>query len=184
MVATKLLGFFCMKRWYVVQVYAGYEDMVKADVLKRIAERELEESFGELLIPTAKLRQLFEAADSKNQQLFPGYLLIEMEMKPETSRAVTSSPRVLRFLGGMDPVPLAQKEIDRILSQIKGEITVGKKQEDFISIGSEVDINEGPFAGFVGVVEKVDHENEKLTVMVSIFGRMTPVELGYYQIKQ
>ncbi len=173
-----------MKRWYVVQVYAGYEDAVKADILKRIEERELQERFGEALIPAAKLRQFFEAADTKDQQLFPGYILIEMEMAPETMRAVTSSPRVLRFLGGMEPAPLSQKEIDRILSQMKGEITVGKVTEEFIAQGSEVDISDGPFSGFVGVVEKVDQENEKLTVMVSIFGRMTPVELGFHQIKQ
>ena len=173
-----------MKRWYVVQVYAGYEEAVKADLEKRVVERGLEDYFGQILIPSAKLRQFFEAVDPKDQQLFPGYLLIEMEIAPGVIRAVTSAPRVLRFLGGTDPVPLSQKEIDRILSQMKGELTVGKAREDFISVGSEVDIEEGPFAGFVGVVEKVDHENEKLTVMVSIFGRMTPVELGFHQIKQ
>ena len=107
-----------------------------------------------------------------------------MEISPESIRTVTASQRVLRFLGGMEPVPLAKREIDRILSQIKGEVTVAKKRDDFISVGSEVDIKDGPFSGFVGVVEKVDSENEKLTVMVSIFGRMTPVELGFHQIKQ
>ncbi len=173
-----------MKRWYVVQVYAGYEDAVKADLEKRIVERGLQDYFGEILIPAAKLRQFFEAADVQDQQLFPGYLLIEMEIVPGVIRAVTSAPRVLRFLGGMDPAPLSQKEIDRILSQMKGEVTVGKKREEFIAVGTDVDISEGPFAGFVGVVEKVDHEGEKLTVMVSIFGRMTPVELGFHQIKQ
>lgn len=173
-----------MKRWYVIQVYAGYEDAVKADVLKRIEERGLEDKFGEILIPAAKLRQFFEAADAQDQQLFPGYILIEMEMMPETMRAVTSSPRVLRFLGGMDPAPITQREIDRILAQMKGEITVGKKDEGFIAVGSEIEIKEGPFAGFVGVVEKVDNENEKVTIMVSIFGRMTPVELGFHQITQ
>ncbi len=173
-----------MKRWYVVQVYAGYEEAVKADLQKRFVERGLEEYFGEVLIPSAKLRQFFEATDAKDQQLFPGYLLVEMEIAPGVIRAVTSAPRVLRFLGGADPAPLSQKEIDRILSQMKGEVTVGKTREEFISVGTEVDISEGPFAGFVGVVEKVDHENEKLTIMVSIFGRMTPVELGFHQIKQ
>ncbi len=173
-----------MKRWYVIQVYAGYEEAVKADLQKRIVERGLEDYFGDILIPAAKLRQLFEASDAKDQQLFPGYLLIEMEIAPGVVRAATSAPRVLRFLGGTEPAPLSQKEIDRILSQMKGEVTVGKKREEFIAVGSDVDISEGPFSGFVGVVERVDHENEKLTVMVSIFGRMTPVELGFYQIKQ
>jgi transcriptional antiterminator NusG len=173
-----------MKQWYVVQVYAGYEDAVRADVLKRIEERGLQESFGEVLIPAAKMRQMFEEVDSKDQQLFPGYLILEMEMNPETQRAVVSSPRVLRFLGGVEPAPLAKREIERILSQIKGEVEVKKKREEVIAVGTEVDIQDGPFSGFVGVVEKVDSENEKLTVMVSIFGRMTPVELGFHQIKQ
>ncbi len=173
-----------MKQWYVIQVYAGYEEAVRSELLRRFSERGLNEAVGEILIPAAKLRQFFEAADSKDQQLFPGYMLVEIDMSPEVFRTVAKCPRVLKFLGGLDPVPLSQKEIGRILSQMKGEITVGKKREDFIALGSEVDISEGPFAGFVGVVEKVDHENEKLTVMVSIFGRMTPVELGFHQIKQ
>ncbi len=115
-----------MKRWYVVQVYAGYEDAVKADILKRIEERELQERFGEALIPAAKLRQFFEAADTKDQQLFPGYILIEMEMAPETMRAVNSSHRVLRFMAGMEPAPLSTKDIDRILYQMRGEMMFGK----------------------------------------------------------
>jgi transcriptional antiterminator NusG len=89
----------------------------------------------------------------------------------------------MRFLGGKDPVPLSTKEISRIVSQIKGEIAVGVEKEEFI-VGNEVEIKEGPFAGFVGIIDKVDKSNEKLTVMVSIFGRMTPVELGFNQVKQ
>ncbi len=173
-----------MKQWYIVQVYAGYEDAVRADVLKRIEERDMQELFGQVLIPAAKLRHFFEEADEKDQQLFPGYLVIEMEMAPEAVRTVTSSPRVLRFLGGTEPVPISKREIERILSQMKGEVTISKKREDFIAVGSDVEIKDGPFAGFVGVVDKVDHESEKLTVMVSIFGRMTPVELGFHQITQ
>ncbi len=172
-----------MKQWYVVQVYAGYEEAAKADLLKRISESSLEDYFGQILIPAAKMRQFFEVDSPKDQQLFPGYMLLEMEAVPEAMRVVQKVPRILRFLGGLEPAPLSQKEIERILSQMKGEITVGKKDEEFISVGTEVDIQEGPFAGFVGVVEKVDQESERLTVMVSIFGRMTPVELGFHQIK-
>jgi transcriptional antiterminator NusG len=173
-----------MKRWYVVQVYAGYEEAVKADLLKRIEEKSLQDRFGDILVPSAKLKQLFEVVDFKDQQLFPGYILVEMEVAPETVRLVTSSSRVIRFLGGQhEPVPLTQKEIDRIISQIKGEISVATEKNDFV-IGSEVEIKEGPFAGFVGIIDRVDSENERLTVMVSIFGRMTPVELGFDQIKR
>jgi len=172
-----------MKRWYVVQVYAGYEDSVKADLDKHIKEGGLEELFGEVLIPSAKMKSLFGALeDSKDQQLFPGYVLVEIDMTPEAFRLVQSSPRVLRFLGGKSPVPLPQKEVDRIMGQIKGEVVVSAEKEGF-AVGGEVDIKEGPFAGFVGIIDKIDYENEKLTVMVSIFGRMTPVELSFNQIK-
>src|SRR5665647_129935 len=121
-----------MMRWYVVQVYAGYEETVKADLEKRIAEKGLQDRFGDILVPAAKLKQLFEVADFKDQQLFPGYILVEVELAPETMRLVTSSLRVLRFLGGQEPVPLSQKEIDRIISQIKGEISVAPTKSEFV----------------------------------------------------
>lgn len=172
-----------MKRWYVVQVYAGYEQVVKKDIEKRIQDEGLGEKFGQVLVPSAKLKHYFEAVNEKDQQLFPGYVLVEMEMAPETIKVVTSSFRVLKILGGKEPVPLPKKEVDRIVRQMLGEIEVGAKKEEFI-VGSEVDITDGPFSGFVGIVEAADSESEKLTVMVSIFGRMTPVELGFHQVKR
>lgn len=172
-----------MMRWYVVQVYAGYESVAKSDIEKRIVEQGLQEDFGQVFIPSVKLKQFF-VEEVEDQQLFPGYILIEMNMKPETHRLVASSLRVLKFLGGKDPVPLSRKEIDRILSQMKGEIAVGVEKPELFNVGSEVEISEGPFANFVGVVDTVDMENEKLTVMVSIFGRMTPVEIGFNQVKR
>ncbi|MCX5921954.1 MAG: transcription termination/antitermination protein NusG [Candidatus Dependentiae bacterium] len=175
-----------MKRWYVVQVYAGYEEAVKADLLKRIQEKNLQDSFGDILVSSSstKLRNLFEVADAKDQQLFPGYILVEMEVSPETVRLVISNSRVLRFLGGQhEPVPLTQKEIDRVISQIKGEIAIVSEKNEFIT-GSDIEISEGPFAGFMGIVDKVDKDSERLTVMVSIFGRMTPVELNFDQVKR
>lgn len=172
-----------MKRWYVVQVYAGYEQAAKIDIEKRIQAEEMQDYFGEILVPSAKSKPMFVTDDSADQQLFPGYILAEMEMTPESLRVVTASIRVLRFLGGKNPEPISQKEIDRIVSQVKGETVVDIKREEFV-LSSEVDIVEGPFAGFVGIIDSVDYNNEKLTVMVSIFGRMTPVELGFHQIKR
>ncbi len=172
-----------MKQWYVAQVYAGYEEAVKVDLEKQIKKKELEEDFGQILVPSAKMKSFFQAQESTDEQLFPGYILVEMEAKPETIRLVTASFRVLRFLGGKDPIPLRKKEIDRIVSQMKGELVVSTDKAEFAE-GQEVDIEEGPFAGFVGIIDKVDQESEKLTVMVSIFGRMTPVELGFNQVKR
>jgi len=172
-----------MKRWYVVQVYAGFEETIKADLEKQIKEGNLEELFGEVLVPSAKVKQQFGTDEQESQQLFPGYILVEAEIVPASFRLVTSHPRVLRFLGGKEPIPLRKKEIERVLSQVRGEVKVATEREEF-TVGTEVEITDGPFAGFVGIIDKVDSENEKLTVMVSIFGRMTPVELLYNQVKQ
>lgn len=172
-----------MKRWYVIQVFAGYEEAAKADIEKRIQQAGLQDFFGEILIPSAKLKKFFESGEQEDQQLFPGYILIEMEMTPEAMRAITASYRVMNFLGGTNPAPLSKREVARVLSQVKGEIRVTAGKSEF-TIGSEVEIKEGPFAGFVGIIEKVDAESERLTVMVSIFGRMTPVELGFHQVKR
>lgn len=172
-----------MKRWYVVQVYAGYEEQIKADILKSIEENGAHDLFGEILVPSAKMKQFFETGDAlKDEQLFPGYVLIQMESVPEAVRLIMSRPRVLRFLGGKDPMPLTQREVERIQAQIRGEVTIAPKKHE-LEIGREVEIKDGPFAGFVGIIENIDETNEKLTVMVSIFGRMTPVELNFDQIK-
>jgi len=171
-----------MKRWYVVQVYAGFEEAAKADLEKRIRDEGLEEYFGQILIPSAKLKQMLGAEQTDDAQLFPGYILVEMELASQAIRMVLSSLRVIKFLGGKEPVAISQKEIDRITAQMRGEVAVAAKKSEF-AVGSEVDIVDGPFAGFVGLIEKIDEENERVTVMVSIFGRMTPVELNFNQIK-
>jgi len=172
-----------MKRWYVLQVYAGYEEAVKADLGKRAQEEGFQDYIGEILIPSARLKQFFDADEIQDEQLFPGYVLIEMELVPGIVRMVTSNPRVMRFLGGKEPVPLSTKEVERILSQMRGEVKVSPEKRSEFTVGSEVEIKEGPFAGFMGIIEKIDDENERITVMVSIFGRMTPVELNFNQIK-
>ncbi|MEX0672294.1 MAG: transcription termination/antitermination protein NusG [Candidatus Babeliales bacterium] len=172
-----------MKRWYVIQVFAGYEEHVKADLVKQIDQEGLEEAFGEVLIPSAKLKQYFSSLEATDQQLFPGYMLIEMELSPRAIRLVTTSPRVMRFLGGKDPVPLSAAEVERIMAKVRGDVVVAPQREEFL-VEQEIEISEGPFAGFSGIVEKIDKDAERLTVMVSIFGRMTPVELGFNQVKR
>jgi transcriptional antiterminator NusG len=173
-----------MKRWYVIQVYAGYEQAVKDDLERRLDKEGMRGYFGQILVPSAQLPGVSETLEAKkDQQLFPGYLLVEMDIMPETMRFVLSTPRVVRFLGGKEPAALAQKEIDRIVSQIKGEVVVFTKKSDY-EAGQEVEITDGPFAGFVGIIDAIDEENERLTVSVSIFGRMTPVELKFDQVKR
>ncbi len=173
-----------MKRWYVVQLYAGYEEVVRADILRRVTDARLDHLFGQILIPAAKAQQRsLEPLNEEDQQLFPGYILIELEPTPESLRLVTHTPRVIRFLGGKDPVPLSPREVDRVLAQIRGDVVVAVQKSSF-EMGREIEITEGPFAGFVGIIESIDDAAERLTVMVSIFGRMTPVELGFNQVKR
>lgn len=174
-----------MKRWFVVQIYAGYEDAIKADLERRIARQEFADEFGQILIPSVQAQKALgvSSSDGAEQQLFPGYILVELVPTPQAIGLVQSAPRVVRFLGGKTPVPLSQKEIDRVMSQVKGEVTVAPKESAFV-VGSEIEVGEGPFAGFVGIVDNINEEHERLTVMVSIFGRMTPVDLGFSQVKQ
>jgi transcriptional antiterminator NusG len=172
-----------MKKWYVIQIFAGYENIVKTDIEKSIEEKSLQEYFGQILIPSVKVKQFFDISSEedtlKDQQLFPGYMLIEMESTPETIRLVSNTSRVLKLLNS----PLSKKEINRILAQMHGEIEMTSEGHPF-ELGKEVEIKEGPFAGFVGIIENIYEESKKLTIMVSIFGRMTPVELNFDQVKQ
>lgn len=173
-----------MKRWYVVQVYTGFEDVVRADLLARIKEEKAEDLFGDVLVPTGKSAEfLYDADSEKKKKIFPGYLLVQMEMTGESFRLVSVIPRVTRFLGGETPMPLSEKEVDRIFSQMQGKLLTTAVKHAFV-VGGEVQISGGPFSGFMGLVDKIDEDHEKLTVMVSIFGRLTPVELGFNQVKK
>lgn len=174
-----------MKRWYVVQVYTGFEEAVKADLEKHIKTENLDALVDKVLIPTSEIASFFclEENKSKKEVIFPGYLLIRMEMVGESFRLVSSTPKVARFLGGEVPVALSDREVDRIFAQMEGKVQLSADKSSFI-IGSEVHVASGPFAGFVGMIDKVDDEKGRITVMVSIFGRLTPVELGFDQVKK
>jgi transcriptional antiterminator NusG len=172
-----------MKRWYVVQVYTGFEDIVKTDIEKRAQEEDLQDLLGEILIPAGEITSFFAENKSKKEKIFPGYLVIQIDLTGDMYRLVASTPRVTRFLGGEAPVPLSDKEVERIFAQISGKLLVPHEKTTFI-VGSEIQIASGPFSGFVGIIDKVDDDREKITVMVSIFGRHTPVELGFDQIKK
>ena len=172
-----------MKRWYVVQVYTGFEEVVRKDLQKRIEDGNLGELLGDVLIPTGEAAVFWAEEEAKKEKIFPGYVLIQMEMVPEAYRLVMETSRVYKFLGGESPVSLSDKEVERIFSQMSGKLAVSGEKLPF-NVGSEIHIASGPFSGFVGIVDKIDEEHEKLTVMVSIFGRLTPVELEFNQIKK
>jgi transcriptional antiterminator NusG len=168
-----------MKRWYIVQILTGSEEKIKTDLEARIVEGKLSESFGRILIPESSSVGL----EAEKEKIFPGYLVVEMEMSSDTKRLVLETNRISKFLGGSDPAPLSDQEVGRIFEQISGKLKI-KSEGNVFSVGSEVHIISGPFDGFVGVVEEINEEREKVKVMVSIFGRMTAIELGFDQVKR
>jgi transcriptional antiterminator NusG len=167
----------------VVQVFTGFEDLVKTDLEKRIQEDNLQDLFGQVLIPTGEIMSFFAENKNKKEKIFPGYLLVNMEMTGDSFRLVSSNPRITRFLGGESPVPLTNKEVDRIFAQMEGKLVTSDEKALF-TVGNEVHISNGPFSGFVGIIDKVAEDRERVTVMISIFGRLTPVELGFDQVKK
>jgi transcriptional antiterminator NusG len=173
-----------MKQWYVIQLIAGYEEKVKAEILRRVAEQGLTDVFGEILVPQAKVvnRGEFGEVTEEVENLFPGYMFISFDPTAEAFRLIRTVSRVFRFLGGENPVPLEPHEVDKILGQVRGEVSVAKKEAIF-EVGREIDIASGPFSGFSGIISELDDSKQRLTIMVSIFGRLTPVEISYDQVK-
>ncbi len=173
------------KRWYVVQVYSGFEDKV-ATMLKENAERAgLADKFGEILVPREEVVELKGGQKvTSSRKFFPGYILVEMEMNDDTWHVVKDTRQVSGFLGsGGKPRPMPQREVDAIRRQIEEGIERPKPKVLF-DVGDAVRVIDGPFASFNGVVEEVDAEKGKLKVSVSIFGRPTPVELDFIQVEK
>ena len=174
------------KRWYVVQAYSGFEKNVQKTLKERITRDEMEEYFGQILVPVE------EVVDIKNgrktiseRKFFPGYVLVEMEMSDDSWHLVRSTPRVSGCIGGTAnrPMPISQREVDAILQQVQQGGEKPKPKVEF-EVGQQVRVNEGPFADFNGIVEEVNYERNKLRVSVQIFGMETPVELEFGQVEK
>ncbi len=171
------------KNWYVVHTYSGFEEKVKLTIEEKREKKGLQDKISRILIPTERVIELRAGKKRESDKKFyPGYILIEMEMDDETWHLVRSTPRVTGFVGGTKPVALSEEEIAVILQQIeKGPVPQVKAQ---FQKGESVRIIDGPFTNFVGSVEEVDIDHERLCVMVSIFGRQTPVELNFFQVEK
>ncbi len=174
------------KKWYVVHAYSGFEKSVTRSLKERIVREEMEDQFGEILVPVE------EVVDVKNGQrtiserkFFPGYVLVEMEMTDDTWHLVKSTPKVSGFVGGKGnkPTPISQREVDAILQQMQQGIEKPKPKVEF-EVGERVRVTEGPFIDFNGTVDEVNYERNKLRVSVQIFGRETPVELDFVQVEK
>lgn len=174
------------KRWYVVQAYSGFESQVKRSILERITRYGMEDSFGEVLVPTEEVVEVREGQKRRSERkFFPGYVLINMEMNDDTWHMVKDSPRVLGFIGGTSdkPAPISQKEVDNILQRVEDGAEKPRPKVLF-EVGEVVRVIDGPFKDFNGVLEEVDYEKNRLNVAVQIFGRSTPVELEFYQVEK
>jgi len=171
------------KNWYVVHTYSGFEEKVKLSIEEKTEKKGLNEQITRILIPTERVIELRGGKKRESDKKFyPGYILVEMELNDETWHLIRSTPRVTGFVGGTKPVALSEEEISVILQQIeKGPVPQVKTQ---FQKGESVRIIDGPFTNFIGSVEEVDMDHGRLNVMVSIFGRQTPVELNFLQVER
>jgi transcription termination/antitermination protein NusG len=175
------------KNWYVIHTYAGFEGRVKASIQERANQMGLNEKLGQVLVPT---EDVIEIKDGKRRtsrrKFFPGYVLVELEtpLTDETLQLVKETPKVTGFVGGgTHPMPLSQEEADSMLKQVDSGTATPREQVHFIK-SDNVRIVDGPFLGFNGLVDEVDSDHNRVKVLVSIFGRSTPVELGFLQVER
>lgn len=174
------------KRWYVVHAYSGFEKHVKRSLLERIKRAEMEEQFGEILVPTEEVVEMRGGQKRKSERkFFPGYVLVQMEMNDATWHLVKDCPKVMGFIGGTadKPAPISDREAAAILQRVEDGVEKPKPKTLF-EPGEVVRVTDGPFADFNGVVEEVNYEKSRLQVAVLIFGRSTPVELDFSQVEK
>lgn len=175
-----------VKRWYVLQVYSGFENRVVKSLHELIGIHKLEDKFGEIVVPTEEVVEMRGGQKRKSERkFFPGYVLVQMEMDEHIWHFVRNVPRVLGFIGGTKdhPAPITDKEADTILRRVKEGVEKPKPKVLF-EPGEVVRVIDGPFADFNGVVEDVNYEKNRLRVSVLIFGRSTPVDLEFGQVEK
>jgi len=173
-----------VKLWYAIHTYSGHEFKVREKLMRTIGNSDLTDRFGQIIVAT---EEFVEMKDGKRRtserKLFPGYLLIEMEMDDQTRFLVTNTPGVSSFIGTTSgPQPLENEDIDRILGRIERKPSKEKPEIPY-QVGEQVRVVDGPFSGFSGLIDEVDAERGKVKVMVSIFGRAKPVELDFLQVE-
>jgi transcriptional antiterminator NusG len=172
-------------RWYIVHVYSGFENKVKAALEERIAASPNPDKFGEVLVPTEEVVELVKGKRRTSaRKFYPGYILVRMTLDDETWHIVNDTAKVTGFLGGRDkPAPLSDEEAERIINRMEAGKMKPQPKYSF-DTGDEVRVIDGPFTNFNGTVEEVNQEKGKIKVLVSIFGRSTPVELDFVQVSK
>lgn len=173
------------KKWYVVHTYSGYEQRVKSTLEEKIKIIKKEAFFGEILVPSEQVVDMVKGVKkTTSRKFFPGYIMVEMEMTDETWHIVTDTPKVTGFVGGtITPPPVSEAEVKRITKQMQ-EGAEKPKPKVLYDIGENIRVVDGPFTNFTGIVDDVKPDKGKLRVLVSIFGRATPVELDFVQVEK
>ncbi len=174
-----------MKNWYIVQSYSSFENKV-AQLIKEEAEKaQISEKIEEIIVPTHDITEVKRGKRiQRKKKYFPGYVLIKSEMNNNIYHMIKNIKKVSGFLGSRGtPVPVSDQEVEKILGQIKDGVAQPKSSVDY-NVGEKVQVIDGPFASFSGLVEDIDEEKSRLKVSVSIFGRPTPVDLDYNQVEK
>ncbi|MBZ0112338.1 MAG: transcription termination/antitermination protein NusG [Thermoanaerobaculia bacterium] len=172
-------------RWYIVHTYSGFEERVKETLRQRADALGMGEDFGEVRIPTETVVEMRAGKKRETQRkFFPGYILVQMKMSDPAWHVVRNTPKVTGFVGtGKKATPLSQTEVDQILEQVVSAQSKPKPKYMFEQ-GEPVKIIDGPFSNFTGIVEEMNLDRNTLKVMVTIFGRQTPVELEFLQVQK
>src|SRR4030081_2496732 len=172
-------------KWYIIHAYSGFERKVRESLESRVAAFGLQDKIGKVLIPTESVTEVRGGKKYTSERMFyPGYVLVEMDMDDHVWHVVKSTPRVTGFVGtGQQPTPLSEEEVQHIVYRV-GEAKDKPKLTVKFEKGETVRVTEGPFASFAGIVDDVNEDRETLKVMVTIFGRSTPVELEFNQVEK
>lgn len=173
------------KKWYVVHTYSGFENKVKTSLFERIKQEKLEDLFGDVLIPMEQVVEMVKGEKrTSKRKFFPGYILVQMEMNERSWHLVKNTSKVTGFVGGTtNPPAITDAEVARLTTQIS-EGTLKPKPKVQFSEGDQVRIVDGNFTNFNGTVHEVNQEKGRVKVLVSIFGRPTPVELDFMQVEK
>ncbi len=172
--------------WYVLHTYSGHENKVKLNLEQQIDVMEIADKMPQILVPTQEVAEIKGGKRKiSTKTSFPGYVLVQMELSDELWYVIKNTPGVMGFVGtGTDPSPMRDEEVANILETIEREPDEQMKQIIDLSIGDSAKIIDGPFIGFSGVVDGINEEKSKLKLMISIFGRSTPVELEFFQVER
>ena len=172
------------KKWYVVHTYSGHENRARLSLLDRIRTHGMTDDFGDILIPTESVLEVVKGQKrTSTRKFYPGYLFVQMDLSEKTFHLVKNTPKITGFLGGTNPTPVPEKDITGIHSAMS-EGKAKPKPKVVFEQGDTVRVIDGPFSSFAATVEEVKPDKQKVKVLVSIFGRATPVELDFAQVEK